>query len=251
MGRVTVGGREYAVKEFNGRKAILAGRAIARIFRQAPSLIEDDARLRRKLADDNAVRITRSMAVHPRWKEALSTVTDEDWEKVGGTIVIPQEPDFSVRFLAAFPVAFELAETEVVKLLALLVIPDRDLADAAEAGQVDEALTTVGNTLLDEGDFGELVELAAAGADQIRATFEAKEGALGKLRALWARAQDEDETKEAPSEPPLPTEPPSPTPTPSTSTPSSSTDSPPPTDGGHDESSIEHPSASLQPSPSG
>lgn len=242
-----VGDRSYRIEPFNGRKAILAGRMVARIAKRVPGLLEADGDFQRKYSEANAVRVTRSMALGvDGWKERLGDITDEEWKQLGGVLVLPHPPTFELRLAAVFMEAFETAEEEVLKLLALTVIPNGDLADAASQNSVKEVLLEWSGRLMDNGTLVELVDLAAVAAEQVRDEFEAGGGGLGKLRALWQGQGAEAETpapQPMPSPAPMPTPAPQPTPpTPAATSreSTSSTDSPTPTDGDTDESSTKH-----------
>lgn len=261
---VKVGDREYTVEPFNGRKAILAGRMVARIAKKVPGLLEHDAQFQRAYADANAIRVTRAMALGiDGWRERLADVTDEQWEAIGGVLVIPQPPTFELRLASLFTEAFETAEEEVLKLLALAIVPNGDLADAAKTGDVKELLLDRADQLLDGGTLSELVDLAGEVAEQVREELQAGGGGLGKLRALWASSQSETKSSDSESSP-SDTEPQpaasqtetdldparetGTTPVGISTPPGSSTDSPPPTDGTTSESSTGPRGVSLSPS---
>lgn len=271
---VRVGDRTYTIEPFNGRKAILAGRMVARIAKKAPGVLERDATFQRDYAAANAVRVTRAEALGVDfWRDQLGHITEAQWDKIGGVLVIPTPPSFETRIAAGFAEVFEAAEDEVLKLLALAVVPNGDLAEAAKTGDPRDLLRDRAEQLLDAGSLGELVELAAAVGEHVRDEFRGD--GLGKLRALWAGTTDPErpETKTpasgkssppqaetpqpAPSPPPTPP-PPAPTPIPTPTTPpatskepTSSTGSPAPTDGPTNGSSTGSPGGSSVLSASG
>lgn len=235
---VRVGDSTYRVQPFNGRKAIIAGRALARIGKKVPTLLQDDAAFQRSYREEHTLVITRAMAQAEPWRAALAHMSDADWKALDGEIRLPQSPSDEERLFAVFPAIFEVAEQEVLQLLALLVVPNSELADAAREGDPKAKLQEYAERLLDQGDIGELAEVAAVGIEELRTVFDQRGGAVGKLRTLWARdpeapAADSAQTTTSSS---------------SEISPSGSTDSPPPTDGESDERSTEPASDSLSPS---
>jgi hypothetical protein len=246
---VRVGDRSYRVDPFNGRKAILASRMISRIFRKVPELVQADAEFRRQFIAANTVTVTQDQAQVEPYKTILAHLDAAAWKELGGKLTLPQHPSEEQRLIAAFPLIFELAEEEVLQLIALLVIPAGDLAEASAGGGAKDALAAIADELLDEGSMPELIEVIAAGADEIRMAFEESQDTLGKLRRLWGS----DPEAEAAKQPEISSEPSTPTETPSskTPTPTSVTDSDPPTDGDPTEPSTASPSAALSGSPAG
>jgi hypothetical protein len=252
---VQVGSREYRVQPFNGRKAILAARMISRLSKKVPEALHEDAAFSRRYADENAITVTRSDALAiPEWRERLADMTEADWDAIGGEIKLRATVPAETRLMAAFPLLFEQAEEDVLQLLALLVIPNGDLRDAAAGGDVKLALKDWSDELLDEGSIGELTEVIVAGLDELRSAFEGHQDAVGKLRRLWATRMDEpiseseSEPQTSPSEEattPIATSDLSPTSQPSP------IDSPAPTDGEASDLSTASASASYSGSPAG
>lgn len=127
------------------------------------------------------------------------------------------------QFAALFPVIWGAAESSVVELLALVLAPNNELADADERGEVDAYLAARGRRLLHESQLNELVDLAATVGLLIRSAFDGISGdALERLTAVITGPTQATEPETTPSV--------GDTPTP-TSTPPSPTVSPEPTAG--------------------
>jgi len=167
-------------------------------------------------------------------------------------IDLPQEPSDEVRFMRAFPKVFEIAEEEVIQLIALVLISDTDLADARRDKQVPERLTALGEEVVDHLEIDELADLALTAAEMAVEKFrpriarftERAKGLRAKLRPKDPEKAEDGTPTEIP--PPLvgsvvrtPSEPPRP---------SGSTDSPAPTDGTPTESSSESTGVTSSPS---
>lgn len=196
MTEVQIGDRQVPVPPFNGRKVILAARAIQQITKRVPDITSRMAEFSRRYSQENATVITRDMALAiPTWREPLAHVTDEQWSERGGTLTIPATPGFGEQIAAIFPDLLDAAEGEVLRLLALAVIPNSDLARAAAEGDVKGALAKESDRILDEASLTQLVELADATAQMIRDELEANRDPLSRLRGLVLRdAKEQDET---------------------------------------------------------
>lgn len=193
---VRVGERVVPVAPFNGRKVILAGRAVRSITEVVPNVVERVGKFSRDYAAANATVVTRDMALAiPAWRDELQHVSDVQWEAAGGELRIPSPPSFEEQLAAIFPTVFEAAEEHVLRLLALTVVANEALAQAARDGKVDELLEEEGQKLLDDGTIPQLIELAALSAETIKGELEAARDPLGKLRALVRRALGTEEDK--------------------------------------------------------
>lgn len=237
---VQVGERTYTVQPFKGFKATRIGRIVAEVTRQVPGVLDDMAQFTREFESKNAVRITRQMSMLPRFKSLFEdmSMTDEDWERCGGAVEIPQPPDPNMVFASVFPRVFEQAEKQVLDLLAWVAVSNADLRDADDSDTVDELIAKTRKDLLHEGDLSELLELFIVGVDMIKGEFAGKRDALtGAISGLTGRQDASSQsTNEQDDEAPVSAT--------STEKQSLSTDSQPPTDGHDVTPSTESPSAS-------
>lgn len=220
---VTVGEREYAIRPFRGYKALRVGHIVAAISRQVPDVLEAVATFTRQYEASNAVRITRLQALTiEQFRDATADVSDAVWEQAGGILELPSSPSMPEQVAAVFPLVFENAEPQVVRLLALIATSDTDLRDADEEGEdeaVDALLKKTSKRLLHEGTIDELLSLAIVATEVIREQFAGRAGEVGKLKAMFGMSTPEPtapKTKKAPSK---------------TRKAPASTDSQPPTDG--------------------
>lgn len=244
--KVNIGDQTYNITRFRGMKASLAGALISRTMQEQPRLQELAANFRKDFREKNTVVITQAMSRLPRFK--VLGFTDEDFASSGGSIEIPEEPDNQTIALNMFPHVFEVADRELRKLFALIVIPNSDLAEADDGDKVEEVLTRWGKKLMQEGDLDELLELLVISLDVLREQMLRKGGSLGKLPLPPAWKQfllgtnppgEKVETSGPGEEPQIPIEiPPSPT---LNSTSDSSIDSDTNTDGPAETSSTESP----------
>lgn len=246
MTELRVGDREVSLPELNGFKAVRAARLIAEVMTCAPEVNDRLRALREEYADANALVVTPALAKLPRFQRTVldedgeerreAIFTAEDFEAAGGEIRIPQDPPLPEQIIAVFPVVWGAAETQVIELLALLIAPNSELADADEDGKVDEYLSKSARRLLHSATLDQLVELAVASVEQVVSALT-KDGGSALERAMGAVSGTAPRTQ-APSQT-------------TSSTPESLTDSAEPTDGPAEQHSTESPGEKSESSLSG
>jgi hypothetical protein len=181
-GTVTLGDATITVAAFSGRKAIIATRIVRRAMKQYPEILAEMAAFRAKYEAENVSQMDRAEAVF-RFGDRVKHLSDADWEKSGEKLRLGQAATTNEMVAAIFPMALDAAEDEVLRLLALAVIPSGDLKRAKDSGGqagVDEVLLARGEELLDEAtDAADLVELAVVTAETLRDQFAVKSDGLG------------------------------------------------------------------------
>jgi hypothetical protein len=177
---VTVGGRNYTIERFRGLKAILMFASLSRITRDVPDLVSDAAKAYGKR---NTVDITEDMARLPRWegfsKEDFDRAEQETGERV---LHLPSTPNGNEALLVALPDLLEsTARREVVRLFAILLIPNDELRDADKSDRVNEALDQYRDLILYEAEIDELIELGSAARLAIVQLSPAQKVRLGNM----------------------------------------------------------------------
>jgi hypothetical protein len=224
---VTVGEREYVLRPFRGLKAISLMSAIGGLMKTLPDLQDQIAEVSRKHRDQNMIDIPRA-AFELRYPEDAKNVSQEAWDSSGGVVRLP-DPDASLGWeqimLSVLPTVMDQARDQVLQVMALVVIPDRELQDADEADNVPEELAAISKQLLYDGTLDELAELALASVELVKGQFQGKVRELvDQVSEMFGGTEEESQeeikigTVETPSE-------------------TSSTPSPPPTDGPDETSS--------------
>jgi hypothetical protein len=268
MAVVKIGGSEKLVSPFNGRKAIVATRILQRASSVAGDVTSKLAEFRAEYRAEHTLELDRAQAqrqfrarvVHGTEAAAfgvpdgfeipspIAHLTEEDWERSGHVLRIPEDATWAEEIAAVLPVVYEAAEEDVLRLLALGIVTKDELRGWKRDGgtaMVDEQLLERGEDLLDDSDdFTELIELAIAVVDVLRERYEAKADTLGPrmgtLLSMVGLRLPGPPTARSPETPSATEEQPSST-TPSdgssTPKPTSSTASPAPTDGTSSESS--------------
>lgn len=182
--QVEIGGEVYTIQPFSPRKVIIATGMISRgggTFRQ---VARELAAFVREYREQNASIVTRSMAVLPPYSEneVIASMTVEAWEKAGGQIEVRRDPTALEQAAVVLPIAFEQAEDEVSRLLALLLIPNGDLASAAKAGTAKEVLSEWADKVLDAGDFGDVLNLVDVALIVLREELSGKEQVVERIK---------------------------------------------------------------------
>lgn len=200
---VTVGDRELQIPPFRGMKALRAGAILARVSKKVPTILEEIAEFRKRYGEQNTLRITPAISAARGYDIPAEHFNEQ------GYMEVPGVPDTGEVIFAVFPSVFEVAETEIIRLLALIAIPNSELKKADEDARLDEALDTFGRDLLYEGELDQLAELVVIAYEMLGEQFAGKQDRLGKLRLAFLRETSRTATTKS----------------------SSSTDSPSPTDG--------------------
>jgi len=199
MIEVKIGATVHTVAPFSPRKVLTAGQMLKKVMGTVRQINAHAAEYRREYSKQNAEIITRAMSGVPPWRGLLADMTAEDWDRVGGQIELPAQPSANEIIAEVFPLAFEHAEDEVRRLLALVIIPNDELADAAYAGDAQAALDKYGNQILDRGSIGQVIDLMDVAVRTLREEVDAKGEALGRLRALFQTPQEPEAPPVAPS----------------------------------------------------
>lgn len=181
--RIVVGETTYTIQRFRGLKAIMAGALVARIMKQMPTLQDDVLEFRQKFMKENSIKVTRAMRNMPQW--AWLGLEESDFDNVeGGVIEIPEEPNGQAVFMHIFPDAWELAQAELMRFVALLVIPNQELEAADDADNVAQKLSDIGKQIVRQGTIDEILEILAVGLDVFQEQIMDKRERLGKLGEL-------------------------------------------------------------------
>lgn len=197
---ITIGESTYKIARFRGLKATIAGALISRVMREIPELQDRVTAFRKRYRENNTIVITPAMARLPRFE--ILGLTTKDFEAAGGNIELPEEPDQGTILMNVFPDLWDLADKELRKFLAIIVIPNRDLEAADDADDVDDVLSKWGKRLVREGDLDELLELIVVGQEVFREQMLRKRDRLGKLmeQIPFLRTLLSTPTEETPSE---------------------------------------------------
>lgn len=253
-GVVRVGDRDVRVERITGLKLSRSLAIIRAIGRAVPDLVTKWGKFRQEYEQTHSVELDRATALmrfgpQPLANELgelerdeagnvrmmpgrLEHLTEEDWNARGNVLRIPASPSTGESIAAILPDALDVAEEHVYRLVALLTLPNQELARVWRTGALNERLDELVDELLAEAYADELLELAVVCGevldDQFRRKTSELSGRLGNALRLFGL----DPTRLAPATPQSPTtSEDTSTTSPSSSKPSSSSDSPSSTDG--------------------
>lgn len=194
---VQIAGSTYEIQRFKGLKAIMAIAAVARISEAVPNILADAAK---KYNQRNTIVITEAMSRLPRWAGFTSEDFDAAESRTGKReLEIPAPVAVNEQIMQSLPALLEQARKEVIRLLAILIIPNEKLKEADKNDQVEAALDEYYEPLMYDADLSELAELAIAASDVLKAQL-ADKGELGNLlRGLWKRIRSQQPQSTAPT----------------------------------------------------
>jgi hypothetical protein len=178
--------------------------------------------------------------------DPLGHITDADWAASNNKLRQPRSPSFAEQVVAILPLAIELAEDEVSKMLGLIAMPNGDVRRHGREGldALWDKAAELGDEILD-APMDQVIELAVVAGESVEETYRLKVvdrlggrlTAIAKLFGISIPTPDEIGNETSSTEA-------------STTNQTSSTDSPLPTDGESDEPLTAPASADYAPSPS-
>jgi hypothetical protein len=255
MSTVTIGGREVVLERFQVAKAMRVITLLGLIQKQVPELNRDMATFRRQYAADNVVELNRVQAKmrfgpqpvlddkgEPIFHDGnlltlpspIDRMTEQDWQRAGEILKLPQEPSLQEMIMAVFPTAYEKAEQPVLRLVALVVMSNADVKAHISAGNLSEQLDALVESTISLAYLEEIMELFVAVGEMIEGSVMVKAKDLGervgKLRGLLgtkktSQPETSPTSNEQPEQPKIvsasgsPSDGDGPTPTPSSDSP--------------------------------
>lgn len=238
MSSVTVNGQEITIERFTLTKGMRVITLLQLIQKMVPQISKEIAEFKREYSATNVIELDRVQAKMrygptPIVNEdgdvqldnaggvmtiasPIDRMSEEDWERSGHVLRLRQAPSNEELMLAMFPLVYEHAEQPLLRLLALVSMPNADVERfAAESGdklwsEVDVfAARVIGPAYLDE-----IMELAVTAAEQVEGQVMTKAKGLGervgKLAGLFgmrmtatssATSTTSNESPEQPSSP--------------------------------------------------
>lgn len=189
--QIKIGDTEYTIRPFKGFKFVRAGRIVARVSEQWKEVIKSMASWTAEYESQNMLRISPEMT---RQRETFG-ISDEQFE--GKQFVeIPNSPTVEEQLIGVLPAVLDLAETQVMQLLGLIIAPNEELRKQEREGDVNEYLKSLGDQVLYEGDADVILELAETAYEVLQDQFEGKGEKLLPLAKAFFRRGQQQEAKE-------------------------------------------------------
>jgi hypothetical protein len=227
---IRIGEETLTIQPFRGYKAVKAGQIIGSAMDAVRTILDEVADFRNEYGERHKLTVTRQMnrARDLGWP-------DKSFED--GDLVLPEEPSDQQVIGFAFPRIMALADEQLIGLLALALIPNRELRNAYDDGDVEPALKDWRKRVMFDAELPQLIELTGKVADLLREELEGLGAQVGKLRDLvmgptTMTSESSESTSQTSTSPEAegPSDPSPPTTT-TEDSPASSTDSDEPTDG--------------------
>jgi len=160
MADIKINDRTVTIERLSTAKMKRVLALLSLIEEQMPDITARMASFRARYRSEYAIELDRINAVANI--PSLRDLPDEEWEKAGQKIRIPQEPSGPEMFVSIAPAVYEAAEEVVMRLLGLLIMPNdvvhRYIKQDAIWDRVDEL---VDETLM-TAPFDELMDLIDA-----------------------------------------------------------------------------------------
>lgn len=206
--KVQIGDREVTLQSFKAFKGAHVLAMMAEIGDEAKAIAGRYRDFTREYRETHSVRVTEAVASIRGWD-----VPEVQWkvdDQGGRYVELPESPSDEIAFLEVFEAAWTLARIHVIRVLALLLVDNSELAEAEDEGpeQVAELLDKQGKRLMREAEMWEIVDLAHAARLLIVREMESRAEKVGKLRGLLsttrlsAQLQAAQDDRTATSEPP-------------------------------------------------
>jgi hypothetical protein len=181
--KIMLGGSERLVPRLSGHKVFTALAILREVSREMPKITQEWSNFEREYRKQNSVVLDRTQALM-QFPDRLAHMTDADWEASGNKLTVGVSPSQEQTVAAVFPVAIDLAEKQVMRLMALVLASNEDIKLYRNEGTTKERLDQRANELLD-ADISELIELAVVAAevvdDQVRSKIQELGQRTGKF----------------------------------------------------------------------
>jgi hypothetical protein len=230
MSAIEVHDRQITVERFTVTKGLRILTLLQLIQKMVPQISNEIADFKREYAASNVIELDRVQAkmrygptpiidehgdvVRDSATGEVLTVaspidrmTEADWERSGQILRLRQSPSNEEMLLAVFPLVYEHAQAPLMRLLALVAMPNADIERYAQVSgeklweEVDEyARQVIGPAYLEQ-----VMELAVTAAEQVEGQVMDKVRGLGDRVGKLAGLLGIKKTAAAPSSDASPT----------------------------------------------
>lgn len=198
---VQAGGETYTIGKFKGYKAFRIGRQLTALGEIGPKVSEALNKFSTEYRKQNVDTIPRA-TLEFRYPADAANVSEEAWKESGGVIELSSEPSQAEVMAVVLPTLFDLAGDAIFDLLAWVVADDAELERLDNEGE--EAIKTyiagLRKKLMFGADVDQLLELATAAqgvlADQLAGKADQARSLL-KLVGLDQNPDEEEPEEEA------------------------------------------------------
>lgn len=211
MPTVHINGQDITIERMTLTKAMRVITLLSLIQKRVPEINRAMGEFRRAYVNENADELTRTEAklrfgpqpvlgddgevmlrddgevlVLP---SPIDRMTEQDWEQSGQVLKLRRQPSNTELLTAMFPLVYEHAEELVLRLLALVSMPNADVDRYVRSGEIKERMDERAQEVIAPAFLEEVMELAVTCAEQVEGQVMAKARELGdrtgKLRQLF------------------------------------------------------------------
>jgi hypothetical protein len=201
MAEIEISGRKVVLERFTLVKAMRVITLLGLIQKSVPDITKAMTEFKREYRDSNVIELDRVQAKlqygsptpvlgddgEVLYREGeivtipspIDQMTEADWERSGHVLKLRQSPSTTEMLMAVFPVAYEQAEKPVQRLLALIAMPNDDVARYAETGELWDRVDDVAAKVIAPAYIEEVMELAVAAGEQVEGQVMTKARGLG------------------------------------------------------------------------
>lgn len=201
MPSVKVGGRDVHLERFTVAKAMRVMTLLSVIQKQVPSLNKELAAFRSEYRKANSIELDRVQAKmrygpqpvlddegEPIMQDGeivtiaspIDRMTEQDWERAGQVLRLPQSPTPTETLVAMFPTVYEAAEQPVQRLLAIVAMPNDDVTRHVRNGTIWDEVDRFADEVIAPAYLDEIMELAVAAGEVIDDQVMSKAKGLGE-----------------------------------------------------------------------
>jgi hypothetical protein len=180
---IKLGGKEIVLERAKGYKALYIAEMLSDISTQVTEIIGEVQKKTEDYERDNKVTITRQMAQARGWDDIVEKMEREN----AVSIEVSEPPSAEQQVMFGFPLAFKLVQDEVLKLLALIAMPNDELKKLRRSNALEEHLLSAGDDMMADAEIGEIITLVAAAAELVQEQLDEQAEKLGKLQDLRNR----------------------------------------------------------------
>lgn len=185
MPNVTVNGRDIEIQRFPLAKASRIITLLQKIQQTAPGVTAHYARFTTEYANSYPKKMTRMQAV--AMFGPMEHISEDLWERDGQTFTVPGSPSPYEVFFEMAPMLYDAAEELVLRLLAVVAMPNEVFVQKVETGELWGRVDAFVDDVIRPADIGELAELVVVAAEVIDTTIIQRIQKLGEKAGNVAR----------------------------------------------------------------
>jgi len=185
MPDITINDRTVTIERFTGSKASRIFTLLKVIHQKMPDITKQMAEFRARYRNDYAIELDRINAIAQI--PSLEHLPEEEWERAGHKIRIPQEPSTAEMFLEIAPSVIESVEDVAYRLLGLIAMKNDVVSRYAKTGEIWDRVDEFVDETIRPAPFDEIMELGIVAAEMFDSQVLSKAQEIGGRAGNVAR----------------------------------------------------------------